>query len=169
MTDRAKRIAAALVVGLTAPTAMTACMPGGGGGMSDDQVARSLESSVLAAVPLADEAYVGFASAGSPTSRSVRVRIYVSSEDAAALAEAADSTFETIWREMPVRPSNIGFQAYNGAKPSNPSNGSRGNIDLAEVHDAFGAGYLGLAGQVLSLDASELAEHYGAWTGPAAQ
>jgi len=137
--------------------------------MSDSEVARSIEASVLSEVSLANGAYVSFATAGSPTSRSVRVRIYVSTTDAAQLTEAADATFSTIWREMPIRPSSVGFQAFDGPKPANPTSGSRGNLDLAEVKDLLGVGYVGLAGQVLSLDASELSARYGPWAGPASE
>lgn len=165
MNHRAQRIAAALMIGLAAPASMTACAPGGGS-MSDDQVALRLEEAVVSAVPLAEDAYVGFGTAGSPSTRSVLVRLYVDSADVVELATAVDTTFVTIWREMPIKPSSIGVQAFQGSKPAEPRNGSVGNIELTDVHEALGFGYLGRTKEEISLSAGELGERYGQWAGP---
>lgn len=168
MNDRARRIAAAILLGLAVSTSVAACVPGGSG-RSDGEVAAELESKVLDAVPLAHGAYLGFSSAGSPNTHSALVRIYTGHLDSAQLADAADATLKVVWRGMPTEPASLSFQAAEGTKPAKPKSSDLSGVGLGDLPALLGAGRVGALGDMLDLSAEELTARYGAWTKPAGE
>jgi hypothetical protein len=162
MNDQTRRMAAALLLGLAAPT-LAGCSPEQSAMKKED--GRAIEAAVASAVPEAAGAFASFAWSGAPNTQSILVRVYVDQTDPTFLAATAETTFETVWRNALREPSSISFQAAEGARPSQPASDTLGNLDLAPLGEQFPEAHLGIAGQVLKLSRDELADRYGPWSG----
>jgi hypothetical protein len=166
MNRPSRRFATALVVGLTVSSVLVGCASGGNA-LNEDEVAAGIEAAVVETVPGADGAYVGFATDGSPTRHTLFVRVFLTSVDPSTLDAVADATLKIAWEQMPSEPSSVGFEAFDGPKPAKVDRGSMDNIDLDALEATFGAGSVGLAGQMLDLSSTQLTARYGDWKNPA--
>jgi len=161
MTSSPSRTLAALAAALAVPISLAGCATA----PSDDEQARTIESSVTS-VEHVTGAFVAFTSTG-PSSDGVLVNLYVDSAQLPDLVAAADGSLKAIWTSAQVRPAFVHIALAPVEKPADAGRLESNAIDPADVASALGIDGTKVVRQLIMIEAKDMEAHYGAWQEPA--
>lgn len=152
---------AALATMLTVPLGLAGCA----GGQSDADISGMLESAIVTAVPNVTGAHVGLAFSG-PSNRTVFVNLYLDTDDTSIVSAAVNSSLQTVWENIPIKPVTVGISATMGKKPSNARNFEPNAMDPAPIASALGIESKYVVDPIINIDAPGLEARYGTWQAP---
>lgn len=155
---------AAIATTLIVPLGLAGCASGA----SDDDVASRLESAITRSVPHANGAFASLAYSGA-SHRTVRVNVYLDTDDLTAIGAAVDTAFDVVWSSTPVKPVRVSVGAVIGNKPDNAKPFDADGMDMLPVAAELGIDERKVLDRLIILDDVAMDSRYGVWTEPATQ
>jgi hypothetical protein len=151
-----RQIAAALATALAIPAVLVGCA-----GVSDDSIRQTLSAAVVAEVPHATYALVGFDYDGLPTNRGVGIKVYLNRATDEDVTTAVDKVLEIAWTGFPVEPVRVSVVVVDGPYKPGDSFSDLDGVDLNDIAAALGFG--SSDHDQLTVQRKYLEEHYGPW------